>query len=53
MLNVFISCYAQQNYYTESIFSLVPPQKVLKVEDGKISTKKVKVRVKTSHFAFE
>ena len=30
---------------------MVPPLKVLSVEDGKIPTKKVKVRVKSSHLA--
>ena len=32
---------------TGCFFRKVPPQKVLSVEDGKIPTKKVKVRVKT------
>ena len=35
--------------YTGCFFRLVPPPKVLSVEDGKIPTKKVKVRVKTSN----
>ena len=30
-----------------AMFLLVPPKKVLSVEDGKIPTKKMKVRVKT------
>ena len=32
------------------LLRLVLPQKVLSVEDGKISAKKVKVKVETSHF---
>ena len=36
-----------QTTSTGRFFLLVPPQKVLSVEDGKIPTKKVKVRVKT------
>ena len=34
-------------------FLHIPPPKALSVEDGKIPTKKVKVRVKTSHLAVE
>ena len=37
--------------YTGCFFRMVPPRKVLSVEAGKILTKKVKVRVKTSHLA--
>ena len=36
------------SYYTGCFFRMVPPQKVLSVEDGKIPTKKVKVDLSNS-----
>ena len=43
--------YGNDDNGTGCVFRKVPPPKVLSVEDGKIPTKKVKVRVKTSHLA--